>query len=112
MSRTRRPLYSERRKSKRNSAVIKVYLSGGFGRYRGITRDISRRGAFVITDHLGLASGSRFDLMFVQSAPKVVRIRRYTVEVTRRTIGGVGLVFCSSPHLNRLAETAWLRKNQ
>ncbi|MCB1858723.1 MAG: PilZ domain-containing protein [Gammaproteobacteria bacterium] len=93
----------ERRRSKRNIAIIRVFLAGGPWRHQGVTRDISRRGAFVMTDYPGLCSGTRFDLLFVQSMSNVVKIRRYTVEVTRQAFGGVGIIFCASPRLERVS---------
>jgi hypothetical protein len=92
----------DRRITRRCSADLKVYLYGGLWLHHGTARDISRGGVFVTTDWPGLTYGTRLDLMFVQKDPKIIRIRRHSAIVIRKSGDGLGLKFCWSPHLGRL----------
>ncbi|MCP3870470.1 MAG: PilZ domain-containing protein [Gammaproteobacteria bacterium] len=98
-------LYGDRRRAKRDSASLKVYLSGELWSHRGTTRDISRRGVFVSTDWEGYALGTRVDLTFVQKKMEVIELRRYSGIVVRQANGGMALQFCWTPHAERIANT-------
>lgn len=95
-------LQEDRRLARRSDAKLKVYLSGGSWREPGTALDISRRGVFVETTWPGLSYGSKLDLMFVRSDSKVIKVRRYSAIVIRRSANGLGLRFCWSPHLGRI----------
>ena len=96
MSRTSEQLEQDRRFARRSSAALSVYLSGESKSGRGTTRDISRRGVFVQTNGRGYFPGARVVLTFVLKECRVIKLRRYSAIVTRRSAGGVGLKFCGA----------------
>lgn len=102
MSKTNHKSEQERRLARRNGARLSVYLSGESKSGRGITRDISRQGVFVQTNWRGFFLGARVDLTFVLKESSFIKLRRYAAIVIRRSAGGLGLRFCTAPHLQRL----------
>lgn len=99
----------DRRIARRNNAALNVYLSGESKSGRGTTRNISRRGVFVQTNWRGFLLGARVDLTFVLKEPRIIKLRRYAAIVTRRSAGGLGLKFCTAPHLQRLENPSGTR---
>ena len=95
--------FNDRRRSKRSTATLNVYLRGEVWTAKGTATNISRRGAWVTTAREGYMLGTRVIVVFVQSKMKnVIEMRTYSAIVVRQGEEGIAIQFCWSPQTERI----------
>jgi hypothetical protein len=83
-----------RRREARSTVRARVYLTRvGEGMRRCIARDLSRTGAFIEVDPVGLRSGNLVQVVFALDLGGVTKLHRVSGVVARLSWDGVGVKF-------------------
>lgn len=83
-----------RRREPRSSVRARVYMTRGGDRMRRcIARDLSRGGAFIEVDPLGLRTGAPIQVVFALDLGGVTKLHRISGMVARLSWDGVGVKF-------------------
>jgi hypothetical protein len=83
-----------RRREPRSPVQARVYVNGAGARMRRcLARDLSRSGAFIEVDPLGLRTGTLVQVVFALDLGGVTKLHRVSGVVARLSWDGVGLKF-------------------
>jgi hypothetical protein len=83
-----------RRREPRSPVRARVYLTRlGQRMHRCVARDLSRGGAFIEVDPIGLRAGTSVQVVFALDLGEVTRLHRVSGTIARLSWDGVGVRF-------------------